>query len=495
MKTTLIPISCFIGMLAVSVPCLSATPSDATIYQLPPSLQVARAELSPTDIRLANFLQEPSSESPSDLGGEPAVTGLKPAIVNDISTDPAPAATPVPEPEPSAAPAPIWDRFEPFPNRSCCEPSCGVCCEPSCGVCCEPSCGCSPFEPTCGCSPCEPTCGVSWCEPTCGIDSCDACGCDGMGGGYANPCALPSDGYWKLRGGALFMQRSDPDDEPLITANPNLNPVVFSSGAFSFDFEPGYEIFAARGVGGTGTEIQLRYFAVDGWTDTHASQGSGFSFSLATRPPTGLVGFGLNQPPTANLSGTYASNLYNYEFNVRQSVLSDSVGLLIGFRHLTLDEQLSINGSIPNFNTPFGSQTRTENNLFGLQLGGDLRTGFALGSSSCVNFGSTILAGIYGADTKQQTSIPVTFLGGFNTNANGRDGSLAFVGELSFDSSVRVGPASLFTEYRLMWIEGVALASDQIGATSFSPLSPSSNINTSGGAFYHGLQVGLEFLF
>ena len=67
----------------------------------------------------------------------------------------------------------------------------------------------------------------------------------------------------------------------------------------------------------------------------------------------------------------------------------------------------------------------------------------------------------------------------------------AFLGELAFTANycltdnltARLG-------YDLMWIEVVALASDQVPATNFFT---GAGIAPDGGAFYHGGFVGLEY--
>ena len=44
--------------------------------------------------------------------------------------------------------------------------------------------------------------------------------------------------------------------------------------------------------------------------------------------------------------------------------------------------------------------------------------------------------------------------------------------------------------YRLLWVDGVALATDQMAASDFLFAS---GINATGDAFYHGAFVGLQY--
>ena len=47
-----------------------------------------------------------------------------------------------------------------------------------------------------------------------------------------------------------------------------------------------------------------------------------------------------------------------------------------------------------------------------------------------------------------------------------------------------------------IWIEGVALAPEQIGASSFGAVAPGSAfVDTSGGVFYYGCGLGIEYRF
>ena len=69
---------------------------------------------------------------------------------------------------------------------------------------------------------------------------------------------------------------------------------------------------------------------------------------------------------------------------------------------------------------------------------------------------------------------------------------MAFEGELNLSGIFRINDVwSLKAGYSVMWIEGLALAPDQLDF-NFA-VSPSGNTLTSdGGMFIHGANVGLE---
>ncbi len=97
-------------------------------------------------------------------------------------------------------------------------------------------------------------------------------------------------------------------------------------------------------------------------------------------------------------------------------------------------------------------------------------------------------AGIYGNDADHHASVTT---GVATVNASGSDNPTAFVGEIGIQgSTLLTANLSLRGGYRLLWVDGVALASDQLAATDFFT---SSGIDGSGDVFYQGAYVGLEF--
>jgi hypothetical protein len=68
----------------------------------------------------------------------------------------------------------------------------------------------------------------------------------------------------------------------------------------------------------------------------------------------------------------------------------------------------------------------------------------------------------------------------------------AFLGEIGLTGDCRLTSGwSLRGGYRLLWIDGVALATDQVAASDFvfhRGMAPH------GGAFYHGAFAGLQYV-
>jgi hypothetical protein len=108
-------------------------------------------------------------------------------------------------------------------------------------------------------------------------------------------------------------------------------------------------------------------------------------------------------------------------------------------------------------------------------------------------------AGIFGNDVGQRqfvvefdsNDIPLVLAGPTH-----RDGSrVSFVGELGLSLTYKVSDRlSLRGGYNVMWIEGIALAADQL---DFDVLAGTwgTALRDSGGVFLHGASVGLEARF
>jgi hypothetical protein len=162
---------------------------------------------------------------------------------------------------------------------------------------------------------------------------------------------------------------------------------------------------------------------------------------------------------------------------------------LCGFRYIAADEDFSlISDNIP---TQVNSRydVRTTNDLYGFQLGARLR-------EYRNRLGLEVLGkvGIYGNDASQSQilvdqlpSNPVTFR---DTSASG--GDVAFLGELGVSLLYDLTPAlTLRAGYNLLWLEGVALAPDQLDLTMTG--RSGRFIDDNGGVLYHGASLGIEF--
>lgn len=164
-----------------------------------------------------------------------------------------------------------------------------------------------------------------------------------------------------------------------------------------------------------------------------------------------------------------------------------SVEWLVGFRYLNLNEHFSLT-TVDSAESTSRYAVRTNNNLSGAQTGARLRRCYGLWS-----FEGTGKAGIFGNAAHQSSDpildFPNNFVRRGATSAS--VGQVAFVGDLNFTAIRQLTDVwGLRFGYNLIWIEGVALAPNQLDFT-FTPTS-GTGINSTGGVFMHGANIGLE---
>jgi hypothetical protein len=74
--------------------------------------------------------------------------------------------------------------------------------------------------------------------------------------------------------------------------------------------------------------------------------------------------------------------------------------------------------------------------------------------------------------------------------ADGEADRTSFVGEIGINGGVRLtGCLALMVGYRMLWIDSVALVSDQLANTDFFD---GEGYDGSGSVFYHGAFVGVD---
>jgi hypothetical protein len=165
------------------------------------------------------------------------------------------------------------------------------------------------------------------------------------------------------------------------------------------------------------------------------------------------------------------------------------LSLFAGFRYLNLDEEFNIRPTDFDEGTS-DYNVRTENDLYGAQIGARIRR-----QRDRFGWDLTCKAGVFGNSAEQSqfvTDFPPPFE--LRTHRSRRGGNVAFVGELGWSLSYQLTPHwGVRGGYNLMWIEGVALAPDQLDFTR-TPTS-GTQLHSQGGLFLHGASVGVEGFF
>jgi hypothetical protein len=301
--------------------------------------------------------------------------------------------------------------------------------------------------------------------------------------GYSYPgCSTPAPGccdiqmnccdccpLWTIRGGAVFMRReASGADIAIATGTPS-----YTTADLDFGYEAGPAVtFIRHGILGTCWDLELNYFGV--FSDATAFTGD--VDSLNSLPGINIVGV---VPATT----TYYAELHSTEINLRRQ-WNDCVTILGGFRWIELSDTLTTD--IGAGAASFGLDVN--NHLYGAQIGVDAR----LWQRGCFTVEGFAKAGIYGnnADVDATTvgvggALPLVSIAGNDT---------VFVGDLAITGVYALNNCwSLRGGYQLLWIDGVALAPNQLDSVNIS--TGAGALDTSSTAFYHGFTAGLEYRF
>jgi hypothetical protein len=262
------------------------------------------------------------------------------------------------------------------------------------------------------------------------------------------------------------------------------------------DLAPGFAGGPRFGLvhhGDDGQDLEVSYFQIDGWNDFRGVDDPQ-SGTLQMVAPGGFV----QNPndPGQGMFWNYTSELSTTEVNMRWN-LWERVTMLAGFRWFNVTEDLQ-GILLPPETLSTGSfwDSRTKNNLYGLQIGADVKL-LEYGRFSIDGVLKTGVADNHAEETTTVRMQRIQFAESAATD------HLAFTGEIGVQCKYQITRRlSARAGYQAMWLEGIALAPGQIAETychysaipqeiSVTPLG----VNCDAGIFYHGANAGLEFAF
>src|SRR6476659_1932876 len=288
-------------------------------------------------------------------------------------------------------------------------------------------------------------------------------------------------------GEGLIMWRDNQSTNRPIVSNLNTQDTLIGTNDLNFD--AGWGIRAGFGV---------RRCDNWGWEFEYLGlfdQSAGRSVELADELALpGDLGLSTNNFFFADeVSVHYSSQINNAEINrvcccccCDGPCSCQSVEWLYGFRYLNLHEDLSIVSTDLQEGTSNYDVT-TNNNLFGVQVGSRARH-----SHGRWSWEGTGRAGIFG-NAAEQHSDPIVDFPAFVVRPRRSEsaGNVAFVGDLNLTAIYQINSVwGARLGYNLIWIEGVALARDQLDFTNRT--TSGSGISTDGGVFLHGVNAGFE---
>jgi len=289
---------------------------------------------------------------------------------------------------------------------------------------------------------------------------------------------------WTARAAAVMMRRSDPSHRILfqdaLYEDPSDPDRYFDRASFEFDYELGMDVSLTRRVG-IRYDVEARYLRVDGWkAEVTGSIASAAGLVVESDPQLFLV-------HERDINAYYSSQFESMEVNLRRH-FNHRLILLIGARYVDIDDRFRARLTAPPPDTEVGIyDTTTDNRLFGLQLGGEA----ALWDCGRLRIDNIVKAGVYLNDCgAQDTVLDDSATGVFP--ASDAEGQVSFLGEVGLYGVYRLTDnLSIRAGYQVMWIQGVALATDQMAVTDFVA---EDGIDVGGGLFYHGGMAGVEFV-
>jgi Putative beta barrel porin-7 (BBP7) len=319
-------------------------------------------------------------------------------------------------------------------------------------------------------------------EPPAPATASEAAGAIAQDTGYAGAQAI--DGWqcnpvWRVRADAMWMKLSKPNDAVLVTDWTTGGTELLNASEFKFGYEAGCEVALWRQIDDDWS-LEGRFFRIDGWNAATGSVLSPYGAVVQYATPFGSTAF-----PNI-VAGSYRSELSNVEINGRRQINS-FWSVLAGFRYLGLDDGLTITQNIgPGLVTGTHS-IRAVDDLYGFQVGADMN----LWSCGRLSIEGLFKAGVYGAAAANSVHFGVTHSSlSYDSNASAHQA--AFAGEMSITGVYRFSKhVSLRGGYQFLWLEGVALASDQVAVSD--PLAGTAVVSFKGTPSYDGAFVGLEF--
>jgi hypothetical protein len=273
---------------------------------------------------------------------------------------------------------------------------------------------------------------------------------------------------WTLRGGAVFFRRENGTAIPIVTGTPS-----YSTADLDFGYQAGPAVSLIRhGFLGSCWDLELNYFGV--FSDATATTAD--VDTVNSLPPIFVVG-------VVPGSTVYESHLHSTEFNLRRR-WSDWLTVLGGFRWIELSDDLNtdLGAGLATFDTD------VNNHLYGAQIGFDACL-WQRGAFSVESFGK---AGIYANNS--DVAATTTGVGGALPFVSTTGSDTAFVGDLALTGVYALSNRwNLRGGYQLLWIDGVALAPNQLDNINIA--TGVATVDTSNTAFYHGFTAAAEYRF
>ncbi|MCE5268578.1 MAG: hypothetical protein LLG00_11900 [Planctomycetaceae bacterium] len=308
----------------------------------------------------------------------------------------------------------------------------------------------------------------------------DSSPCSGAFTGLLGRFCDPDRGErWALAAEGIALQRSTTRSQALFELAGTPVAEALNSKDMNFPVEYGPQLSAIRQLGCSPFAVEVAYFQVDGF-DAHSDV-----------PGLSAMVTDVNGPhfTVTDATARYTSAIYMGDVNLRWQPF-EWLSLLSGFRMGQLNERYHAGGTGTFAGEAVSLDVSTTNHLYGFQLGAD---------ADVIDFGGPLKikgicrAGAFGNFASQNNR---RVDAGFTDESLGAtvDSRVAFLGEAGVVLTYSITKHLAFrASYEAMWLEGVALAPEQISSSDY--VGATARVNADGGVFYHGGGLGVEYRF
>lgn len=193
----------------------------------------------------------------------------------------------------------------------------------------------------------------------------------------------------------------------------------------------------------------------------------------------------------------FTSQFNTAEINLRRRLpdistrrVAAETSLLVGLRHIQVSESLAYTSEspVPAPTVRNAVDVLTENDLFGLQIGGTAQ--FLVGPQTWIDFEAKG-AMLFG-QAEKSVSAEFDEFGGALADVMGSEDVTAFLGDLSLQFNYQFAPSfTLKAGYNAFFLSGVALAGDNLNDRVTALQAGSTTVDHAGRIVYHGPSLGL----
>jgi hypothetical protein len=293
----------------------------------------------------------------------------------------------------------------------------------------------------------------------------------------------PAPSRWYASAEALVLDRNNETGRRVLVGQDVTFDVLLRTNDFEFSPEGGPRVTVGYTPCGGASAWEASYFGIFDWDENETLRGDN---DLILPGDLGIAA-NLDFFDSDVVRCTYSSEIQNAEFNHLWK-WSDNIWLkdivwLAGFRYFRLDDHFNITST----DVQTGSSQydiSAINNLYGFQLGA--RVNF---ETPRLWWDFTGKVGAYGNDSSQHQRVD-DFAGFVLRDAGDDDRRMAFVGDVGLSAAYQINShVWLRGGINFMWVEGVALAPNQLDFTD--TIISGTDLNDEGGVFYGGGSVGL----